>query len=261
MDSRINDVNANDYMDKSSRLKLMNFLLLPLIALILSLICFIILLGFGSILVNDKHSTIDLLNGYYNAYMYLTIFVFAFAIIILISSTITALYIFRNFDLVMSFFKKKLGLEYINSRKFKKFLRVVVFLPMAIMPCFLYYFIEYEKPFDSIKIIKEDIIQAKNNNFTESIVMFNNNFGEDTMLMEFNKNAECPTIRHSAINIYDNSIGWKDFYFPKYLNFELSEDSIFNEYKSINWNQENVKAYKIRHTDNLNLVTSFEVLN
>lgn len=51
---------------------------------------------------------------------------------------------------------------------------------------------------------------------------------------------------------------WEDFYFPDELGFTMDPDRLFNENRSIQWNEEYAQRYRLTYTTNFRLVVSAE---
>ncbi|MDE5587851.1 MAG: hypothetical protein K2J60_01730 [Acetatifactor sp.] len=60
-------------------------------------------------------------------------------------------------------------------------------------------------------------------------------------------------------NTFESS--WMDFYIPDNLGFTPDEDRMYNDNRSIEWNNENARWYSVTYTNNFCVVISVEPLN
>lgn len=61
------------------------------------------------------------------------------------------------------------------------------------------------------------------------------------------------------VGIGDDTGGrWEHFYVPNSLGFSMNEDALYNENRSIQWNEEHASRYRVEYTTNFCLVVSVE---
>lgn len=68
-----------------------------------------------------------------------------------------------------------------------------------------------------------------------------------------------PTLRYGGIG-EDTDGTWVYFYVPNALDFSLDQDALYREGKSIAWNQENARQYRVSYTEHFHLVVSIAPL-
>lgn len=106
---------------------------------------------------------------------------------------------------------------------------------------------------------REDIRQTESGELEEAVVWLSPKTSSASFpgVYSYTQHHPEPLTRYGGIS-EDTGYEWVEFYVPDCLGFSLEQDVLYHENKSIIWNEENARQYRLRYTDHFHLVVSVE---
>lgn len=104
-----------------------------------------------------------------------------------------------------------------------------------------------------------DIGQAKSGELGQVIVWLSPKARKMRLPGPYTKGQPEPVTRYGGISL-ETGGKWVDFFFPDGLGFSLDEEALYQEERSIEWNEMHARKYLIRYTEGLRVVVSAEPL-
>ena len=106
---------------------------------------------------------------------------------------------------------------------------------------------------------KEDMAQIESGELAEAVVWLHPKAHPDGLpgVYSYQGHPPEPLTRYGGIG-EDTNDEWVEFYVPDCLGFSLEEDALYDDNKSIEWNEENARQYCLHYTDHFYLVVSIE---
>ncbi len=220
-------------------------ILLPFIAIFPLILMFFVSISpmLQQYLIKDVTTSLELLQACETWYKIILIDAMALAVLIIavIVTHIVLLVRFRD-DITVSGLIQSIVLEVVT-------LGFVSFIGIAM--------ITSEKVPTLLKNVQQDIRQVENGQLEVSEVWLNDRITVEGMPGPFaGQEVEVMTQYRGIGESTNNS--WTSFYVPTCIPFQPNTESMFNEYKSIEWNTENTAMYRIHHTSNMKIVTEIE---
>ena len=119
-------------------------------------------------------------------------------------------------------------------------------------------------PFEQCEIFKQEIATIEEGKLETAVVHFSSDpYQRDmTTLGNVNKTMYYAGSGYQVKNdkVTEERIeSWTKFYVPNSMDFTLDIEHMYNEQKSIQWNDEYATMYRITYTPNLKLITSIEI--
>lgn len=105
----------------------------------------------------------------------------------------------------------------------------------------------------------EDIRQLEAGTWEEAVVWLSPKSRPYRLPGPYSDGLATPVTRYGGIN-WETGGAWEAFFFPNDMEFALDPDFLFDETRSIDWNQENAVQYRLAYTTHFHLVVSADPL-
>ena len=103
----------------------------------------------------------------------------------------------------------------------------------------------------------EDLSQIESGRLSEVTVWLSPKSRPARLPGPYSSGQPEPVTRYGGIS-HETGGKWVHFYVPDCLNFSLDKNALYNENRSIAWNEKHARRYLIRYTQNFGLVVSVE---
>lgn len=113
------------------------------------------------------------------------------------------------------------------------------------------------KPFEKMKGFVQECEEIESGNYKTTEVYLHPEHCEKDSLWAFSESSYSRFTSYKAIG---DGFSWNKIYVPDYIEFELDDLHPYNEWKDVNWNEENAARYRITYTPNLNVIVKIETL-
>lgn len=120
-----------------------------------------------------------------------------------------------------------------------------------------YAFLKNENPFEKIKMFEQECEEIQMGNYKMAEVYLHPENYESDNLWGSSEESNCRFTSYHAIG---DDFLWDKIYVPDYIEFELDADNPYNEWKDVEWNEENAARYKITYTPNFRIIIDIETL-